>query len=133
MFHGDTFIKMFIVFTLYYRVFKCCFLKRFFWAKKLHLHTKPSSFIPVYILKVFTEDVVHTSFMAWFIEHFVPSISGYMNKNFKPGFIQSSDFCSEKVWKLVHFNYNYLTTHCHICILKDNIPENLQYKKCLRW
>ena len=30
-----------------------------------------SSFIPVYILKVFTEGFVHISFIAWYIERLV--------------------------------------------------------------
>ena len=34
--------------------------------------TEFSSFILVYILKVFTKGFVHISLIAWFIEHFVP-------------------------------------------------------------
>ena len=39
---------------------------------KMNKCTKLSSFIPTYVLKVFTEGFVHISFTTSFMDHFVP-------------------------------------------------------------
>ena len=61
-------------------IFKGCFLEMtVYLCSETEIHSsvaatyiKCTRFIPLTILKVFTQQFVHTSFIAWFISYFIP-------------------------------------------------------------